>query len=167
MGFIGNAYTFTATGDGHNVACTNPINADNIYCKSIPQRNAIQNMQCPFPQWNNINSTTGTFYECGTNTTGDFESSLPRHYPTDNGFGIPTGWFEFTADNLITGFNKLSSIMVLIVGFITPIGFNILGYTFSDVSGLASVFIWTLYGLAYMFIGIFLYKTISPFVSVG
>lgn len=81
---------------------------------------------------------------------------------------VAIGVFYYIGDYISELFgNKVVAIFTLISYILTPANFDILGYTLADVTGIALLFIIGLYSFAYIAIGIFLYKTISPFAGLS
>lgn len=87
----------------------------------------------------------------------------PRQYGiTLFGF-IPYGQLGFVSDWLGTSFGRLQAGFTLISFFVTPANFNILGYGLGDIGGVALMFVIGIYAMCYIFIGLWIYKTVSPF----
>jgi hypothetical protein len=63
--------------------------------------------------------------------------------------------------------NKVVAVFTIISYFLTPINFDFFGFTIADLNGPALMVIIGIYIFAYLPIGIFLYKTISPFAGYG
>lgn len=114
---------------------------------------------------------TGTFFVCGIDELSPgngFTISLEaREYGT-TAFGvIPIGYFGYILDTVSNGVSRLVAMFTLVSFVLTPVNFSILGYTLADLTGLAVMTVVGLYALSYTFIGIFLYKAISPFAGFG
>ena len=80
---------------------------------------------------------------------------------------FPSGWFVFASHTIQIITQKISATFQLILYFLTPINFNILGFSLSDLGTIATMFIITLYIFCYVMIGILIYKIVSPFSGVG
>lgn len=80
---------------------------------------------------------------------------------------IPYGFLGYLSDSITTLFQRVQAMFTLVSYFVTPSNFNILGYTLADLGGFALLIIVILYAVCYIFIGIMLYKVISPFSGVG
>lgn len=80
---------------------------------------------------------------------------------------IPYGWLGFVSDSFQTLFERIQAMFTLIGFFVTPTNFNVLGYTIDDLTGIPLLVVIAIYGISYIFIGIMLYKVISPFSGVG
>ena len=146
-------------------------------------------MNCPLPsfdgEWNSTNVTIVGFVvilndTAGVDYGGDgavfrciiapltpfpaFQVDITnKPYNSENSFGIPTGWYSYTADFLGSLFQRINQLFTLIGFFITPTNFNILGFTLDDLSGIALLMVIAMYSLCYIAIGVWLYKTVSPF----
>ena len=86
-------------------------------------------------------------------------------------FGCPSppavGILVFINDYLSELFgNKGGAIGTIIAYVLTPINFDVMGFTIADLSGLSLMFVIGLYIFAYLPIGIFIYKAIIPFAGV-
>lgn len=137
-------------------------------------------LSCPMPSQTGLWNSSGVIqYEGATYNypnVGNQTLTLtctPIH-TTDNvdylygSPGVAIGVFFYIGDYVSEIFgNKLVAIFTLIAYILTPANFDILGYTLSDVTGVALLFIIALYSFAYIAIGIFLYKTISPFAGLS
>ena len=117
------------------------------------------------------NNQTGTFFDCyiaPLTPHPAFGVNLSQKNYGETAFSvIPIGWFSYLGDTLSNGFAKLQAMLTLITFILTPVNFSIMGFTIADLSGLALMAVIALYAIAYIFIGIFIYKTISPFVGLG
>lgn len=58
--------------------------------------------------------------------------------------------------------NKGSAVSTLLIFFLTPANFNILGYTINDLIGVPLMVVIVAYAISYIFIGAMLYKILSP-----
>jgi len=140
-------------------------------------------MNCPFPLWEGIDHLTidgelafgmnithsstpnnpdpendlGTAYRCEFDPTIDETSFYTSTYT----FGatcfsvIPCGWFSFASETLTKVAEKITAFFTLLAFFLTPINFNILGFTLADIGGVGLMLVIAIYGFAY--IGIVLY----------
>lgn len=151
-------------------------------------------MNCPFPIYNgeatvnsidgytvnytvsksNLikNNFNGTRFDC----TIDPLSGPPQigvstailQYGASTFWGtIPYGWIGYLSDTLGNLLDRMQAMFTIVGFFITPSNFNILGYTLGDLSGMALFVIVAVYAMCYIFIGIMIYKIVSPFSGVG
>jgi hypothetical protein len=148
-------------------------------------------MNCPMPIFNGIatlnsidgyavnytvsypalngTATEGTKFICTIDSiTQNFSASTSiEPYGATLFDFIPFGWLGYLADILTAMFQSVQAIFTLISFFVAPTNFNILGFTLSDLSGLALAAIVSLYALCYVSIGAMLYKVLSPFSGAG
>lgn len=86
-------------------------------------------------------------------------------------FGCPSppavGVLIFIGDYISEFFFKASAFFQIIGYILTPINFDIMGFTIADLDGISLMIVIGLYIFAYIPIGIFLYKAISPFAGLG
>lgn len=151
-------------------------------------------MNCPLPIYNGIANDTnivgynvnytiiyhddiktdfyGTYFKC----TIDPLSAPPqigatgtvRQYGATTFWGtLPYGWLGYVADFLTASFQKITAFFTLISYFVSPTGFDILGYGLSDLSGLGLFLVIGIYAFCYICIGAMIYKIVSPFSGVG
>lgn len=66
---------------------------------------------------------------------------------------IPCGWFTYLLDTLTMIADKFGAFFALLVYFLTPINFNIMGYDINDVGGLGLAFLIGTYIFFYIGIG--------------
>lgn len=166
MGLISN----TATATGGIVNCTN-ADLDDVYCKNYY---ATLILGCHMPTISTIDYLNGTVindprgakYTCGLNAFGTFTSVEPQAYNATLFDVIPFGWYYFIGDSIADLFFKATALATVIVGFLSPVGFNILGYGIEDVGAFVATFIILIYSLCYIAIGGMLWKVISPFTGV-
>lgn len=81
--------------------------------------------------------------------------------------GFPSGWFVFTSHTIQAITQKVYALFELIIYFLTPINFEILGYTLDDLGGFALMAIITIYIFCYVMIALLIYKLVSPFAGVS
>ena len=144
-------------------------------------------LQCPTPLYSivdlgngtfinsNSNSHTGfnygsdyiCFYDPTSNPPSVHETITHINYNATTFNAFPNGWFSYVGDLFASVMFKVGAVVNLISYVLTPINFSILGYTISDISGVALMFVIGVYIFAYIPIGIYIYKSVSPFVSVG
>lgn len=163
MGFISN----TVSGIGGTTFCTSN-DLDDVYCKNLL---ATLILGCPLPTISTINYLNGTIvddvrgakYTCGLNPIGEFTSVEPQQYNATLYNVIPYGWYYFVGDTITDIFFKATALATLIVGFLSPLNFNIFGYGINDIGAVAVTIIVVIYAISYLAIGAFLWKTISPF----
>jgi hypothetical protein len=164
---------------------SSPTSATNVY-------NQISKIQCPMPAisglWNNTgtivyqNATYNYAYagsrtltldcsEIHTIDDKDYNYGIFTIQPfftngTGFQFGVPVGYGYYISDAISELFvNKGGAIGTIIAFFLTPVNFSILGYTISDLSGIALMFIIALYAVSYLFISAMLFKLFNPFGS--
>lgn len=144
-------------------------------------QNQFDRIACPMP------SNTGLWNSSGTlmysNGTYNYEAvSLPTNTLTctevhtldgfDYFYGVPTvpfaGFPFFIGDWISELFaNKVSAFFTIIAYILTPINLDVFGFTIADLSGVSLMFVIGLYIFAYIPIGIFIYKAITPFAGLG
>lgn len=137
-------------------------------------------LSCPMPSQTGLWNSSGVIqYSGATYNYEDVSTPVltltctPIHTTdgVDYLFGSPAvalGVFFYIGDYISELFgNKLVAVFTLIAYILTPANFDILGYTLADITGVALIFIVSLYSFAYIAIGIFLYKTISPFAGLS
>ena len=122
--------------------------------------------------YQSITNFNGTFFECSYTPNPDPDldlsvNAISKEYDSTLFSVIPIGWYGYLADFLVTIFARLEAMFILIGFYVTPTGFNILGYTINDLSGTALLVVIGIYGLCYVAIGIMMYKILSPFSGVG
>lgn len=80
---------------------------------------------------------------------------------------VAIGVFYYINDYLSELFgNKVSAFFTMILYVLTPINFDIWGFTLADIGGTALMVVIGLYIFAYIPIGILIYKAISPFTGL-
>ena len=115
----------------------------------------------------NGTDTDGSFFEC-TAEDGLFGVSVTvKEYGATLFSAIPIGWLGYLADSITVLFERLYAVFTLITYFVTPANFNILGYGLADVDGIALMLIIGIYALCYIAVGVWIYKTVSPFSGVS
>lgn len=147
---------------------------------------------CPLPIYNgvatlhtingfNINYTTvsnnaiktdfnGTKFECFIDTTQHpptyGANTVIYQYGATTFWGtIPYGWLGWASDTLGVAFQRMEAGATIGFVFITPIGFNILGYTLFDVNAFAQLIIISVYAVCYILVGAMIYKLVSPYAG--
>lgn len=116
------------------------------------------------------NSTTdfeGTFFVCTIDSiTGNFQASaVIKEYDATLFDFIPIGWFGYVADWLSNGLQKVQAFFTLLTFVLLPVNFDVFGFTLADLSGLGLIAIIALYAFCYIWIGAWIYKTVSPFAG--
>jgi len=115
---------------------------------------------------NNTKDFVGSYFLCGEDN--DFTASVTtKEYSAENNFGFPLGWFGYTSDTITAIVQKIVTMLTIMTSFLTPVNFNILGYTLGDLGAVATMAVITLYIFCYLMIAIMIYKVISPFSGVG
>lgn len=115
-------------------------------------------------------NATGTFFECRLDflsVNHPALSIIEKEYGHTVFSAIPDGALLWIGDTLYIVGQNVTAFLTLITYFVTPVNFNILGITVSDLGGIALTVVIATYALCYIFIGIFLYKTVSPFGGGG
>lgn len=171
MGLVSSGSAIATIGDS---TCTS---ADtDLYCKNF---RPITQLSCHAPIFNgwdtstsldsnnndivHFSNGTGTYFECGFNISGQFTARYMRDYQATSFGFIPTGWLNYVGDTLTQVFYNIGAILTLILNFLTPVGFEILGYGIEDIGGLGASIVIALYAMCYLFIGLLIYKALSPF----
>ena len=119
---------------------------------------------------NGDGTINGTRYICafdplsGPNGATVFTVEYVNYQETCFGF-IPCGWFTYAGDFLTKVADKFESFFSLIVYILTPINFDIMGFTLSDLDGLSLAIVIGIYIFAYIGIGAFFAGYISGLVS--
>jgi|SRR6185436_4491673 len=115
-------------------------------------------------------NATGSYFKCYIDLTSNPEYQIniqDKDYgATLFGF-IPYGWLGYIADFLTTLWQRAVAVLTMIGYVVSPTGFNIFGYTISDLVGLVLMLVVLVYIICYIFIGILVYKIISPFAGLG
>lgn len=103
----------------------------------------------------------GTFYKCefdplsGPNGATTFYAFYENYQDTTLWGTVPIGWFAYLQDWLTNTTDKIIAFFTLIAFFLTPINFNIVGYSIDDISGIGLMLVIAIYGFAYIGIGAF------------
>lgn len=147
--------------------------------------NQIFLMNCPSPINGgiatnlNIDGLTITYDLVRDNSTSDYHLTLfdcevtdpdiPTYAVSTTVFTTANNWFDIGQSYLAYLMNviseagfKIQSFLVLIGFLLTPINFNILGFTLSDIGGVGLLVITFMYLICYVGIGIFLWKALNP-----
>lgn len=86
-------------------------------------------------------------------------------------FGCPAppavGVLIFIGDYVSEFFFKAGAFFQLIGYILSPINFEIMGFTIADLDGLSLMVVIGLYIFAYIPIGLFIYKAITPFAGLS
>jgi len=114
----------------------------------------------------NEQEIVGTFYKCDA----DFSSNPPttsiqttiKQYKAVCFSVIPCGWFGYIGDYISILAEKITAFFTLVSYILTPINFNILGFTIADIGGVGLMLVIGLYIFCYIGIGVFIYKTALP-----
>lgn len=115
----------------------------------------------------NGTDTEGTRFICSIDSiTGNFQASTSIEPYGEALFDfIPFGWLGYLAHTLTDIFARLQAMFTLVSFFVSPTGFNILGFTLDDLTGFALLLVISIYGLCYLAIGVMMYKILSPFAG--
>jgi hypothetical protein len=137
-------------------------------------------INCPMPESSGLWNNTGTIMRTGqtynyANVSSPVETltCTDVHTPDtfDYCYGCPSvpfaGYMIYGSDWIseLMG-NKGGALLTLAYFFLTPANFNILGYTIADIGGIALMGMIALYAICYIFIGLMVYKGLSPFSGV-
>lgn len=151
--------------------------------------NRFEELNCPMPSQSGLWSLPNSNGQ-GTNSTFLQYSNFTYNYPhvgnqtltltctpvhtmdgLDYCFGCPTppavGVLIFVGDYVSEFFFKAGAFGQLIGYILTPINFDIMGFTIADLDGISLMVVIGLYIFAYIPIGIFIYKAITPFAGFG
>jgi hypothetical protein len=114
----------------------------------------------------------GTFFNCYDANAGGLgpislaTATIIKEYGANCYAVIPCGMLGYVGDYLSAVAAKLQAMFTLVAFYLTPINFNILGFTIADMSPMAQMAILGLYGFDYIMIGVFIYKVLSPYTGV-
>lgn len=78
---------------------------------------------------------------------------------------IPCGWFTYALDFISAIADKFGAFFSLLIYFLTPVNFEIMGYDITDVSGLGLAFLIGTYVFFYIGIGQYFATYISGLIS--
>lgn len=100
----------------------------------------------------------GSFIECTQDPiTGNLQMNVAiKEYNASCFSAFPCGFFGYVNDLLGQILVKIVAFFTFLGFFLTPINFNILGYTIADISGVGLMIVIGLYGFAYLGIGVFI-----------
>lgn len=151
--------------------------------------NRFEELNCPMPE------ASGLWSQPASNGLGDNSTFLQRNGETYNvpsdtnstltltctpvhtaagvnyafgrGLGVAIGVFYYINDYISEFFFKAGALLQLIAYILSPINFDIMGFTIADLDGISLMVVIGLYIFAYIPIGIFIYKAITPFAGFG
>lgn len=108
----------------------------------------------------NTEDMVGTFFDCYPDpvTGAPTISTIIKQYSANCYSVIPCGWFGFASDYMTVLGQKATALSIIVLYFVTPINFNILGYDISDIGGVGLIFVSFFYAFAYLGIGLFLWN---------
>lgn len=160
---------------------------------SVPSLVRIQyqfdRLTCPFPTHNGqdqlifdgelafgVNITHSSAPDNGTKYTCEFdplsgENGATTFYADYKNYDetcfsvIPCGWFTYALDFLTMIADKFGAFFSLLVYFLTPVNFEIMGYDINDVTGLGLAFLIGTYVFFYIGIGQYFATYISGLIS--
>lgn len=113
-------------------------------------------------------SFNGTQFTCSRDSvTGEFQLLITIKEYGKTVTNFPIGWFGYVGDVLSNVGLKLQVFGTLVMFILTPANFSILGFTLADLSGVSAMFVIGVYIFCYIFIGIWIYKMVSPFSGGG
>ena len=121
-----------------------------------PVGDIIDNILCPFPDYNNGIDNLIVGYTCSI-------IHHPTPYPDENAFGWPAGWFQWVADVIFSILYRISQGFLMLGApflILLPV-LSILQAGGTDVFALVA----PIYMFMYAMLAVGLYKTISPFVG--
>jgi len=148
--------------------------------------NQIFLMNCPFPisggiaNNTNIDGLTVTYdlvrddnlgtYRLTVFDCGVVDPDIPTYSASTTVYTATVAWYDLGFNYLAylmhviseAGF-KIQSFFILIGYLLTPINFNILGFTIDDISGTGLIIIIFMYLICYVGIALFLWKALNPF----
>lgn len=101
-----------------------------------------------------------TVFHCAEDTPTSVTTTV--YTTANNWFNIGLGYLFYLSETVSNLFIKLLAVFTLLSYVLTPINFNILGHTITEIGGLALMFVIALYIFCYIGIGVFLYKAILP-----
>ena len=111
---------------------------------------------------------TGTFFYCFIQTVNPKVpevNTYPRDYQATAFANFPSGWFQWVGDSLGVLFQRVVAFGQLLYFFLTPVNFNIAGFTINNLSGQALMLIVGIYAICYLSVGTMVYKALSPFTG--
>lgn len=133
----------------------------------VANLNTINGFAINYTVTYSASNNTGTYFECQASGGLFGVNTVIKDYGATLFDFIPYGWLGYIADFLTSLFQRLYAVFTLLSFFIAPTNFNILGYTLDDLSGIPLMVVIMVYGISYIFIGSWLYKTVSPFSGSG
>ena len=111
----------------------------------------------------------GTFYHCEiaphTNPPTVETIATYKNYNATTFNAFPSGWFLYVGDTIGTYMNKVSAMENIIGTILNPASFNVSGITISNLSLFGQTFVFAIYIVMYILVGVFIYKAVSPFVD--
>jgi hypothetical protein len=135
-------------------------------------------LTCPMPSQTGLWNASGVLQYTGATYNYPSVSNMTltltcTEIHTTNGVdylygspGVAIGVFFFIGDYISELFaNKLAAIFTLIAYVLTPANLSFLGFGIDDITGVALMFVISIYVFAYIFIGAMLYKIITPFAG--
>jgi hypothetical protein len=135
---------------------------------------------CPLPSQSGLWNSSGTIVLTGATynypNVGNQTITLTcTGIHTTNGVdylygapGVALGVFFYIGDYVSEILaNKVSAFFTIVYYILTPANFNVLGYTISDLAGIALMFVIAIYAICYIAVGAWLYKVLSPFAGAG
>jgi hypothetical protein len=105
----------------------------------------------------------GTSFECSIVSLGLKSVTSSTHQYAVTTFGFNWGYVGFLADSLTTTILKVQSFLTLFSFILSPANFGVLGYSLTDLSGIALMVVVGVYIVAYVFVATWLWVTFNPF----
>jgi len=109
----------------------------------------------------------GSYFRCGEDNAFTADVTTKQYSAVDNTFGFPIGWFGYTSDTITAIIQKVVALFTIMSSYLTPVDFNILGFTLADLGPVATMAVISIYIFCYIMIALLIYKVISPFSGVG
>ena len=98
----------------------------------------------------------GTYFECSVTNHLNGGNTIIKEYGATTLFGtIPYGYLGYIADWITAQFQHIQAFFTMVAFLLTPVNFDVFGYTISDLSGVALMVVIGVYILAYIGIAIF------------
>lgn len=171
LGFISNSNTSNQTRINQNIAvitCPFPIANGVDHSPTNPGTNMTYDVDI------NGNSASisggaivGTFYRCSGANSGTFINiqTTIKQYGAYCFSVIPCGNYAYVVDYAGSFVGKIGALLSTAFMFITPIGFNILGFTLTDLPSQAELMVVIIYVFCYLGIFSMFYKVASMFAG--
>lgn len=164
-------------------------NTSEVGAERIEQQMFLMN--CPMPTINvlptlvnitgfnvnyNLNYSTAhantvTVFECYIDSiTEEFGASAVVYDPDEGFFSLfdnAFAWMGYMYSSAQALFQKMYAFGTLVSYYISPMNFNVLGYTIDDLAGIALSVVIIIYSLCYIAVGAMMYKILVPSGGTG